>query len=224
MKLTELFSKKKVVTDGYYEDSTQKWLPVKNIKNGVVLLKDGRYVKVIEVLPVNFYLKSETEQESIIYYFMSYIRIAPVKMQIRVMTQKADIGTHLDMLGGFHQQEENEACRKMIQDEIRFVDGLAYHVAVKKRFFIVFEFVPNSFDRSYSFADVVRSLEDEESKARRYLAECGLEVLPTEDGLIIDLFYSLINKHTAQDVKPGNIAYGMLDEIHGLEGEFTENE
>lgn len=224
MKLTKLFSQKKAVTDGYYEDSTQKWLPIKNIKNGVVLLKDGRYVKVMEVLPVNFYLKSETEQQNIIYYFASYLKIAPDKMQIRVMTQKADIGAHLDMLGGFYQQEENEACRQMIQDEMRFVDGLAYNVAVKKRFFVIFEFMPSSFDRSYSFADVVRSLEDEETKSRRYLAQCGLEVLSSNDAFITDLFYSLINKNTVKDVKPGKIAYGMLDEIQGLEGGFTENE
>lgn len=224
MKLTKLFSQKKAVTDVYYEDSTQKWLPIKNIKNGVVLLNDGRYVKVLEVLPVNFYLKSETEQQNIIYYFASYLKIAPDKMQIRVMTQKADIGAHLDMLGGFYQQEENEACRQMIQDEMRFVDGLAYNVAVKKRFFVVFEFMPSNFDRSYSFADVVRSLEDEEIKARRYLAQCGLEVLSSNDAFLTDLFYSLINKNTVKDVKPGKITYGMLDEIHGLEGGFTENE
>lgn len=56
-------------------------------------MKDGRYVKVIEVLPVNFYLKSETEQQNIIYYYASYLKIAPDNMQIRVLTQKADIST-----------------------------------------------------------------------------------------------------------------------------------
>ena len=56
----------------YYENSTQKWLPIDNIRNGVIILKDGRFIKVVEVLPVNFYLKSEVEQENIIYYFSSY--------------------------------------------------------------------------------------------------------------------------------------------------------
>ena len=51
----------------YYENSTQQWLPIKHIQNGIVLLKDGRYIKVIEVLPVNFYLKSEVEQENIMH-------------------------------------------------------------------------------------------------------------------------------------------------------------
>ena len=68
-------------------------------------MKDGRYVKVIEVLPVNFYLKSETEQQNIIYYYASYLKIAPDNMQIRVLTQKADISTYLERLEHFLKQK-----------------------------------------------------------------------------------------------------------------------
>ena len=64
------FSKKKdEKTFGkYYSDSTQKWLPIETVTGGLVLLKDGRYIKILEVLPVNFYLKSDVEQENIICY------------------------------------------------------------------------------------------------------------------------------------------------------------
>ena len=41
-----------------YRDSIQAWLPVKNIIGGVVITKDNRFIKILEVLPVNFYLKS----------------------------------------------------------------------------------------------------------------------------------------------------------------------
>lgn len=57
MKLKDIFSKDRSQEIEYYEGSTQKWLPVKEFKDGVIVMKDGRYVKVIEVLPVNFYLK-----------------------------------------------------------------------------------------------------------------------------------------------------------------------
>lgn len=100
MNLKDIFARKSEENE-YYENSTQKWLPVKDFKNGIVLMKDGRYVKVIEVLPVNFYLKSETEQQNIIYYYANYLKIAPDNMQIRVLTQKADISEHLKRLGNF---------------------------------------------------------------------------------------------------------------------------
>ena len=62
------FSKKKdeKIFGKYYSDSTQKWLPIETVTGGLVLLKDGRYIKILEVLPVNFYLKSDVEQENII--------------------------------------------------------------------------------------------------------------------------------------------------------------
>ncbi|MDR0287828.1 MAG: hypothetical protein LBI03_09040 [Clostridiales bacterium] len=72
-----------------YKNSVQEWLPVADIQDGVVITKDGRYVKILEVCPVNFYLKSFTEQQNIIYYFQCYLKIAPDNLQIRVFTQKA---------------------------------------------------------------------------------------------------------------------------------------
>ena len=98
MKLKEIFQNKKSEEINYYENSPQKWLPISEFRDGIVVMKDGRYVKVIEVLPVNFYLKSETEQQNIIYYYASYLKIAPDNMQIRVLTQKADISTYLERL------------------------------------------------------------------------------------------------------------------------------
>lgn len=52
MKLN-IFPKKQAADGDYYENSTQSWLPIKEFRNGIVIMKDGRYVKVLEVLPAN---------------------------------------------------------------------------------------------------------------------------------------------------------------------------
>ena len=57
--------------DGAYSDSVQKWLPIQNVINGVIVTKDRQFIKVLEVLPVNFYLKSPIDQQNIIYQFAS---------------------------------------------------------------------------------------------------------------------------------------------------------
>ncbi len=44
-----------------YRNSAQGWLPVLDVQNGVVITKDNRYVKILELMPVNFYLKSAIE-------------------------------------------------------------------------------------------------------------------------------------------------------------------
>ena len=137
-------------------------------------------------------------------------------MQIRVLTQKADISTYLERLEHFLETENNDECRKMMVDEINFVEQLSYNVAVKKRFFIAFEFTPKSFDRIYTFDDALAYLNNEEYKARRYLAQCGMEVLEvSDDAFLTDLFFMIINKYTSKSIKPGQIS-GMYDEIHTM--------
>ncbi len=218
--MMNLFKKPEKNGGNYYENSTQKWLPVDNIRNGIVILKDGRYIKVVEVIPVNFYLKSEVEQENIIYYFSAYLKIAPDNLQIRVITQKADIEEYAERLYAFADNEQNDACRSMTIDHVNFVKGLSDNVAIKKRFFIVFEYAPKAFlSKEASFSDVCRALGDEAYKAERYLSQCGLEVLNiNDDGFLIDLFYGVINKATSKYIKPGNFAGSMFDEIH-MKGE-----
>lgn len=54
MKLKEIFQNKKSEEINYYENSTQKWLPISEFRDGIVVMKDGRYVKVIEGLAGQF--------------------------------------------------------------------------------------------------------------------------------------------------------------------------
>ena len=61
----------------HYAESVQGWLPLSEIRDGVVITKDGRFVKLLEVLPVNFYLKSAMEQQNIIYYFFRTSKSRP---------------------------------------------------------------------------------------------------------------------------------------------------
>ena len=99
---------------GAYRDSIQAWLPIKNIVGGVIVTKDNRFVKVCEVLPVNFYLKSPADQENIILSFAAYLKIAPNTLQIMVRTQKADMADYVARMRAYAEAEENEKCREMI--------------------------------------------------------------------------------------------------------------
>lgn len=85
-------SHKKQVT--YSED----FVPVKDIRNGIIETEDGRYIRVLEVEPINFLLRSTSEQKNIVASFASWMKISPIKIQIKVLTKKADIGKHLNMV------------------------------------------------------------------------------------------------------------------------------
>lgn len=85
-------SHKKQVT--YSED----FVPVKDIRNGIIEMEDGRYIRVLEVEPINFLLRSTSEQKNIVASFASWMKISPIKIQIKVLTKKADIGKHLSTI------------------------------------------------------------------------------------------------------------------------------
>lgn len=116
--------------NGSYSGSIQEWLPIQNIVQGMVVTKDRRFVKILEVLPVNFYLKSELERKNIIFSYASYLKIAPDSLQIRIVTQKADMEHYVEKMRGYCAEEPNEQCRAMIEDNA--VLELLYELINKK--------------------------------------------------------------------------------------------
>mgnify|MGYP000334037839 FL=1 len=74
------------------------YLPIQKIKDGIIYTTDHRYVKIVEVLPINFLLRSPNEQRNVVFSFLSYLKIAPVKMQFKVISKKADISEYLEKI------------------------------------------------------------------------------------------------------------------------------
>ena len=111
---------------GTYRDSIQAWLPIKNIIGGVVITKDGRFVKILELLPVNIYLKSPNDRQNIISSFAAYLKIAPNDLQMVARTLPADTQAYVEQMQRYAEKEDNEACREMIEDNIQEIgNGIA---------------------------------------------------------------------------------------------------
>ena len=63
------------------------YVPIQKIENGIVYTTDHRFIKILEIVPINFLLRSAREQRNIVYSFISYLKIAPVKLQIKVIEE-----------------------------------------------------------------------------------------------------------------------------------------
>lgn len=180
------------------------YLPIEKIQNGIIYTKDHRYVKVVEVVPINFMLRSAREQRNIIYSFVSYLKISPVKLQIKVLTRRADINRHLDTVRREMAQEENEQCRLMQEDYLNFVQQIGSHEAVTRRFFLIFEYEPwNNIRRSEQEDEAIQSLQSAVHTASNYLRQCGNEVIvpENEDEFTVDVLYNLLCRNESA-VKP----------------------
>ena len=124
--------------------SVQSIIPIRRIENGVIVTTDDRYVKIMEVLPINFTLRSNEEQNNIIQLFASWLKIAPVKMQFKVINRRADSFKIVNNIKAATEKETHEKCRVLGQDYINFVRKLSGTEAVSRRFFLVFEYEPTS--------------------------------------------------------------------------------
>lgn len=195
--------------------STQKWLPVLDIRNGIIITKYERYVKILEVMPVNFHLKSLIEQQNIIYYFSSYLKVAPDNLQIKVITQQADIAGYEQRMWALYEKEQVASCREMIEDNINEVRYLAANEAVTRRFFLIFGYESRMKARAATVEGIAERLRDEEQTARRYLDMCGLEVrdVPYADNFHLELLYSLINRRTATRSKLPSSVFDMVGQV-----------
>lgn len=201
------------------------YLPVEKIANGIIYTKDHRFVKVVEVVPINFMLRSAREQRNIIYSFVSYLKISPVKLQIKVLTRRADINRHLDTVRREMAQEDNEQCRLMQEDYLDFVQQIGSHEAVTRRFFLIFEYEPwNNTRRSEQEDEAIQSLQSAVHTASNYLRQCGNEVVvhENEDEFTVDVFYNLLCRNESAvkplSVRAQEIVAQYLDK--GREGEI----
>ena len=180
------------------------YLPIEKIANGIIYTKDHRFVKVVEVVPINFMLRSAREQRNIIYSFVSYLKISPVKLQIKVLTRRADINRHLDTVRREMAQEKNEQCRLMQEDYLSFVQQIGAREAVTRRFFLIFEYEPwANTRRSEQEDEAIQSLQSAVHTASNYLRQCGNEVVvhENEDEFTVDVLYNLLCRNESA-VKP----------------------
>lgn len=203
---------------GAYRDSIQAWLPIKNIIGGVVVTKDNRFIKILEVMPVNIYLKSPNDRQNIISSYAAYLKIAPDSLQLEARTLAADTSEYVDRMRGYAEREENEACRAMIEDNIQEIGLGVASEAVRHRFFLIFQYETQMKAKQNTVRAIVQRLNEEADTARRYLDLCELEVLEPRftDDFVLKLLYEIINKRTSRRVQLPEGVFDMTTAVHGV--------
>ena len=198
----------------HYPDGTQSLVPIRDIKSGVVITDGGRYIKILEVLPTNFYLKSSLEQLNIVSSLAGYLKIAPVSLQFTVVTQSADIDTYCEQMEAYYNSEHNENCREMILEDARLVNYIAENEALTRRFYIIFAYEGNS----TNFDIIAKELADTAYTAYQYLDYCGLEVIDHKnyDEFLLKTIYSAYHKATARNTD-FNVLLKDITAVHGSE-------
>ena len=179
-------------------DFVQDFIPVKNIANGIIETTDNRYIKILEIEPINFMLRSAEEQYNIISSFASWLKISPIQMQFKSITRKADSDRHIAMIREELEQEDSEQCRHLADGYIRLIKDVGNREALTRRFFLMFQYEEIRRGDSGDYGQVYAVLNAAEQNARSYFLQCGNSIVQNKDNdkAAAEILYMFYNRRS----------------------------
>ena len=177
---------------------TQDFIPIKNLEHGIIETTDGRYIKILEIEPINFMLRSEEEQYEIICSFASWLKISPVHLQFKSITRKADSDKHIAMLRKEMETEESEQCKKLSEGYIRLIKDVGSREALTRRFFLIFRYEELRRNENSDYGQICSTLLTAEQNARAYFVQCGNNILQPRDPdeATAEILYMFFNRRS----------------------------
>lgn len=125
-------------------NATQHFVPIKEIRNGIIELKEGGYRGILICSSVNFGLKSADEQHAIILGFQNFLNTLDFSIQIVVNSRKMDLRPYLTLLEGKAPEQKTELLRIQLREYIEFIKSFAEQANIMtKSFYIVVPYAPH---------------------------------------------------------------------------------
>lgn len=203
--------------------STQSSLLISEIKDGVVIMRDGSLRAVVLVSAINFDLMSTQEQNSAEYSYQGFLNSLHFDIQIVIKSQKIDLDSYLDALNKKLEEQTNPLLADLMEDYIANIRGLLDEVNIMdKQFFVVVPHFPvanvtkdnivSGIAKIFKPQGVitVNSAEFEAAKTELSqrvqlvtsgLTQMGLRAIPLNTQELIDLYYTSYNPDVAANQK-----------------------
>jgi len=215
--------------------STQEHLPIEDVIDGIVILKDGSCSLVMQLSSVNFDLLSEREQSALVFAYGGILNSLNFTIQILIRSETKDVTSYLKRLTEVENSEKNELLRERIASYRAFIEEtVKKNDVLSKSFYLVVPFsllelgVSNAgksmsgmlpkFRKSHQRSELPYSKEYIVGKARaklipkrdhvmRLFARLGLEIKQLNTKELIQLFYKTYNEQTSGNQKIRSLNY-----------------
>lgn len=149
--------------------STQSTLLISELRDNVVIMKDGSFRAVVACKSINFDLMSDVEREGIEYSYQNFLNSLKFTTQILVRSQRVDIGPYIERLSEIRRNNDNMLLGVLMDDYINFIDILSQEANIMdKSFFIVIPY--------YSSADTEKALQQTKNFFRSFSKSKAPEV------------------------------------------------
>jgi type IV secretory pathway VirB4 component len=196
--------------------TTQKFLEIEDIREGVIILKNKTLQGILMVSSLNFALKSEEEQNAILYQFQAFLNSLDFSCQIVVQSRKLNITGYLEKLKELEEIQQNELLRIQTREYRQFIKELVEQEQIlTKNFFVVIPYSPLEAIGTEKKGGIlgkakIPELSEENFQRLRnqlfqrmeYVAlslrRCGLQAVPLTTPEIVELFWSLHHPKEAE--------------------------
>ena len=189
--------------------STQDFLEIKQIREGIIILKNNTLRAILMTSSLNFALKTKEEQEAILFQFQDFLNSLDFPCQILVSSRRLNITGYLDKLKELGEKEENDLLKTQIEEYCYFIENLmAGGNIVHKSFYVIIPF--SIFEGGKRSGKILGELTEEEFQRCKTqllqrvefvalgLRRCGLQTIPLNTLEIIELFWSLYHPLEAE--------------------------
>lgn len=212
--------------------TTQDHLPIEDVVDGIVILKDGSCASVLRLSSVNFDLLSEREQMTLVGAYGGILNSLNFPIQIVIKSDTKDIGSYVKRLIEAEKKQTNELFRERIEKYRKFVEDIVKkNEVLSKTFYAIVKFsslelgiktvgkqtltgllksqnvTELPYPKSYILEKAKASLEPKKSHLVRLFSRLGLEIVPLDNKELIDLFYKIYNSDVAENQKLQDINY-----------------
>ena len=197
--------------------TTQEFLPFQEIKDGVIILKNKALRGILMLSSSNFALKSNDEQDAIIFQFQNFINSLDFDTQISVQSRRVNLTGYLEKVKTLEENQTNELLRIQTADYRRFVAKIINRGTImSKRFLVIVPYTLIEVEGSSSFKRLLASKKQEElipesafERARTQLRQrmefvsiglrrCGLNSSPLTTPELIELLWAWYHPHSAE--------------------------
>jgi type IV secretory pathway VirB4 component len=195
--------------------TTQSFVPIQEIRDGIIILKNGGMRSVILASSLNFALKSTEEQNSILMQFQNFLNSLDFSIQIFVQSKRLDIRPYIALLEDRYKEQATELMKIQVREYVEFIRSFVESTSImSKSFFVVIPYDPpimtgsknplaNAMPKSAKkagamtpdeqFAQYRSQLEQRVAVVEQGLVRCGIRAAELGTEEVVELFYKLFN-------------------------------
>src|SRR3972149_1678674 len=123
--------------------ATQEFVPIREVRDGIIMLKDGGMRSILLCSSINFSLKSEDEKNAILLQFQDFLNSLDFSIEIVAQSRKLDIRPYIALLEEQEKAQTNNLMKIQVREYIEFIKSFTENTNIMtKHFFIVIPYSP----------------------------------------------------------------------------------